>query len=195
MSGNQVTRLLRLMWLIVPLVFVSCETGPSDVGGSLVDDIVDDVTDDVTDDVSEVVARISGSVTLSSSVAGANKPRILMTQSSADGMQFKPTPDQGMLVSRKPSLPSDLSSISLMSVGDPVANAFVYLYDAEHPEWIAPVAQDLTNSSGDYSFEFYGCTENVSSGSCSSDAASNGDVYVDGDPLPQGVYTMLIYKP
>ncbi len=188
---NQVARLLRMWWLIVPLIFVSCESGPTDVGGDVTDDTVDDVVDEVT----EAVARISGSVTLSSSVAGANKPRALMNQSLASGLHFKPTADRGFVVSQKPALPSDLSSISLMSIGDPVANAFVYLYDAEHSEWLAPVAQDMTNSSGDYTFEFYGCTLNVSTSNCSADAAANGDEYVDGDPLPQGVYTMLIYKP
>lgn len=171
------------------LVLSSCDSS----GGGGGSDVTDD--DDSDDTTTTQVARISGSVTLSSSVAGSNKPSILMQKSAASGLQYKMSPTNGVQVLSKPTLTSEISAIPLMAIGDAVADAYVYLYDAEHPEWLGPVAQDVTGSSGDYEFEAYGCTDRVSTGACSSDAATNGDAYVDGDPLPFGIYTMLIYKP
>lgn len=139
--------------------------------------------------------HITGSVTLSSSVAGSNKPSALLKQSAANSLQYQATADQGVKVLNKPSLVTGSSPVTLMAVGDAVSNAYVYLYNAEHPEWLGPVAQDVTDTSGVYDFTVYGCTDRVASGSCSSDAATNDNAYVDGDPLPFGVYTMLIYKP
>ena len=106
-------------------------------------------------------ARIAGSVTLSSSVAGSNKPSAVLQKSSSDALQYKVTADSGVQILNKPVISSALSAVSLMNVGDPVGDAWVYLYDAEHPEWLAPVAQDVTSSSGEYLFESYGCTDDV----------------------------------
>jgi hypothetical protein len=199
MSKFKMSQFVQVIALILPLIILGCNKEPTNAGSDPVgggeDPVVTDPDPDP--DPEEVVtsARISGSVTLSSSVSGSNKPSVLLQKSAADALKFKSTPDQGKQISNKPSLPTGLESISLMNVGDPVSNAFVYLYDAEHPEWLAPVAQDITTSSGGYEFDSYGCTDNVSVSDCVSDAATNDNAYVDGDPLPQGVYTMLIYKP
>ncbi|EAR10844.1 hypothetical protein MED297_10051 [Reinekea sp. MED297] len=172
--------------LATPLWLMSCEGGSS--GG-------DSTDDDGGDTGSTQSARISGSVTLSSEVAGANKPSLLIQKSAASQLQYKVTADGQVDVLNKPMLSSTDTSATLMAVGDKLASAYIYLYDAEHPEWLAPVAMDLTNSSGEYELDAYGCTDQVSVSECASSAASNDNAYVDGDPLPFGIYTMLVYKP
>jgi hypothetical protein len=191
MSKFKLGRVLSLLLISAPLALLSCGGDSSSDGGNNNADDGNGGGEPAT----ESSARISGSVTLSSSVAGSNKPGAVLQRSAAKALQFKVTPDSGVQVLNKPNLSSGFEAVSLMSVGDAVSNAYVYLYDAEHPEWLGPVAQDVTNNDGEYVFEAYGCTDNVSSADCSSDAATNDDAYVDGDPLPFGIYTMLVYKP
>ena len=181
---------LKVCLLCVPLIFVGCfdtggDDGSNDNGNN----------DNGNNDPSQASARISGSVVLSSSVSGSNKPGILIQKGAATSLRSKPTSDRGVVVTRKPALNSGLNAIPLRNVALPVGGAFVYLYDAEQPDWVAPVAQDVTNSDGDYSLENYGCTDNVRVIDCDAKAATNDAAYVDGEPLPQGIYTMLIYKP
>ena len=59
-----------------------------------------------------------------------------------------------------------------------VLSANVYLFDADHPEWLKPVAQDQTDVDG-YSLDVY------------MNAADNGNAYVDGAPIPSGNYTLV----
>jgi len=140
-------------------------------------------------------ARISGSVTLSSSVAGSNKPVSILMKDYASAPKLKASATKGYVVANKPVVSTTSPLDPFFAIGDNLANAFVYLYDADHPEWLTPVAQDITDANGAYSMSTYGCTADVSVGDCVSSAASNGGSYSDGDGLPVGFYTMLVFKP
>ena len=52
--------------------------------------------------------------------------------------------------------------------GDVVNSAYVFLYDSDHPEWLAPVAQSQTDSAGNYTL------------SVLANAASNNNASVTG---------------
>ncbi|MCW8911442.1 MAG: Ig-like domain-containing protein, partial [Gammaproteobacteria bacterium] len=68
-----------------------------------------------------------------------------------------------------------------------IDNATVYLYDAEHPEWLYPVAESSTDSSGNY------LLQRLKNSLRNLDAAGN-PVYSDGDYIPEGNYTLLAFK-
>lgn len=83
------------------------------------------------------------------------------------------------------SLPVEGLNKALFAAGDPtpLGNATVELYDADHPEWLYPVAVGVTDSSGDYSL------------STMTNASQNdGASYANGDPIPAGKYTLIAYK-
>ena len=157
-------------------------------GGDTIDDTIDDI-------IEEATTRISGSVSLSSALAGASKPGDVLMKDSAAAPKYKTGKDGDWAVANKPMIGGLLSQTPFLEVGDALSSAYVYVYNADHPEWLAPVAQDVTNSEGEYDLANYGCTDNVADGACVAVAASNGDAYVDGDPLPVGTYTMLVFKP
>ncbi|MEK6748110.1 MAG: Ig-like domain-containing protein [Pseudomonadota bacterium] len=62
------------------------------------------------------------------------------------------------------------------------ANAEVFLYDADHPEWKSPVAETTTDSTGAYSLNIY------------MNASLNGSAYSDGATLADGHYTLIASK-
>lgn len=64
-----------------------------------------------------------------------------------------------------------------------LVGAKVDLYNADHPEWLYPIAAGSTDANGDYTL------------SSMSNAANNpGASYRDGDPIPVGKYTLVAYK-
>lgn len=69
-----------------------------------------------------------------------------------------------------------------------IDNATVYLYDADHPEWLYPVSESSTDSSGNY------LLKTMKNSSRNLDAAGS-PVYSDGDYIPEGNYTLLAFKP
>jgi len=70
-----------------------------------------------------------------------------------------------------------------LNAEDVVPYAHLYLYGVNHPEWLSHISETTSDSNGAFSFEQL------------QNAKVNGDAYKDGDPIPAGNYTMLIYKP
>lgn len=68
------------------------------------------------------------------------------------------------------------------AAGSALADATVELFNADHPEWLYPVAVALTGASGSY-------TLNVLS-----HATDNGGAYTDGNAIPSGNYTVMAHK-
>lgn len=122
---------------------------------------------------------VSGKVTLSATVIG-QKP-------SLKEMFAVPPAKPGTKAYREMSgnLPVAGLNKVLFAPGDPtpLSNATVELYDADHPEWLFPVATGVTDGSGDYSL------------STMTNASQNsGATYANGDPIPVGKYTLIAYK-
>ena len=61
----------------------------------------------------------------------------------------------------------------------PISGATVELFDADHPEWLYPVAIALTDASGNYTL------------STLTNGASNGSAYTNGAAIPTGNYTAI----
>lgn len=79
-------------------------------------------------------------------------------------------------------------AVNYFKAGDVIDNATVFLYDANHPEWLFPVASSFTNSNGDYTLKFLANADK--------NLDANGDpVYTNGDYIPEGNYTLLAFKP
>lgn len=75
-----------------------------------------------------------------------------------------------------------ITMVSANTTG-PISGAYVYLYDVDHPEWLSPVSETTSDGNGDFQF------------STLMNSTDNGSAYTDGDPIPDGNYTLLIYKP
>ena len=69
-----------------------------------------------------------------------------------------------------------------------VTTATVWLYDSDHPEWLYPVAASATDDTGAYTL-----TE-LTNAQYNLDADGN-PAYTDGDPIPEGNYTLLAFTP
>lgn len=122
---------------------------------------------------------VSGKVTLSASVTG-QKPSLKEMFSVPIG---KPGSKSYHEMTR--SLPVDGLQKMLGAPGDasPLSNATVDLYDADHPEWLFPVATGSTDAEGNYSL------------STMTNASKNdGAGYIDGSPIPVGNYTLVAFK-
>jgi hypothetical protein len=61
--------------------------------------------------------------------------------------------------------------------------ATVDMYDADHPEWLYPVATGTTASDGSYTLS-----------SMANAAKNQGATYEDGDSIPAGSYTLVAYS-
>lgn len=123
---------------------------------------------------------ISGKVTLSGSVASSKTAYL-------KGLSSTPTSKPGSKAFYEQAAKAPVTGMT--SVLNPslqaaaLSNAKVDLYDADHPEWLFPIASGSTDGNGDYSL------------SSMSNAANNpGAAYKDGDPIPAGKYTLVAYK-
>lgn len=128
---------------------------------------------------------ISGKVTLSSTVTGKptmmakmlNKARL---QKAGKGGKNKPDTNQN------PSLLKALSATTL-SAPTSLNSATIELYDADKPEWVAPVAVALSDGTGTYILDkLVNASSNLN--------ADGTAAYVDGDPVPSGNYTVIASK-
>jgi len=121
---------------------------------------------------------ISGKVTLSSTVTGkpsAGKSRMMLTAPS--GRPGSKT----YLASRKTS--SSLRTALSGSNTLPLDGANVWLYDADRPEWLFPVAETFADAQGNYTFTVL------------KNAAKNKNAtYTDGASIPAGKYTLVAWK-
>ncbi len=122
---------------------------------------------------------VSGKVTLSSTVLG--KPQLMRKVSEQARLQrFSMRGDDQLA-----PLP-DLDA--LMKLNQPLfqtamANASVDMYDADHPEWLYPVASGSTDSNGDYTLS-----------SMTNASRNPGATYIDGSAIPAGNYTLVAYS-
>lgn len=122
---------------------------------------------------------VSGKVTLSAAIT-SQKPSLKAMFSVPIG---KPGSKSYQEMTR--SLPVDGLQKMLGAPGDssPLSNATVDLYDADHPEWLFPVATGSTDSNGNYSLStMTNASKNIGSG------------YLDGSPIPVGNYTLVAFK-
>ncbi|MBM2838418.1 MAG: hypothetical protein HW415_1043 [Deltaproteobacteria bacterium] len=71
---------------------------------------------------------------------------------------------------------------AIMMATSPLNLATVQLYNADKPEWLYPVAETATDSSGNYTLEKL------------ANASNNSGAYTDNDPIPTGNYTIIAYK-
>ena len=122
---------------------------------------------------------VSGKVTLSNTVTG--KPALKKAMLNAP----KGKPGSKMYkASRKASSSSVLKSALLEKTLNATAfsSGTVYLYNADHPEWLYPVSDATTGSDGSYSMSLL------------KNASYNNNDYTDGASIPAGKYTLLAYK-
>ncbi|MHB8844668.1 MAG: hypothetical protein ACYC7L_07930 [Nitrospirota bacterium] len=89
---------------------------------------------------------VSGKVTLSSSIVTAGKTQLTRSKFLSELAALQP-PLQGA-ADRPAYLPSFdlLSKLNAPSFATALANAQVDMYDADHPEWLHPVASGSTDA-------------------------------------------------
>lgn len=124
---------------------------------------------------------VSGKVTLSSSIVGLGKPSLRSL--AANAALFK---DTATGTADSPMIPRDTTITKVLnapSLATVLANALVDMYDADHPEWLFPIASGSTDSNGDYTLS-----------SMTNASRNTGATYKDGDPIPAGNYTLVAYS-
>ncbi len=114
---------------------------------------------------------ISGKVTLSSTVS---KPSYKSLGGAPMGR-----PGSDLYLS---TLPTSGLNKTFMATDIPLNNADVWLYDADHPEWLAPIAETTADANGDYTL------------STLTNAALNNGAYTEGALIPAGKYTLVAWK-
>jgi hypothetical protein len=122
---------------------------------------------------------VTGKVSLSSTILG--KASLLNSMSSL------PTARPGTAAFKEQSSKltlTGLSNVLLASVqASALGGARVDLYDADHPEWLYPVASVMTDLNGNYTLH-----------TMTNSAINAGATYNDGDPIPAGKYTLVAHK-
>ncbi|MDH5693595.1 MAG: hypothetical protein OEZ47_10870 [Gammaproteobacteria bacterium] len=116
--------------------------------------------------------KIQGNVSLSGVVSG--KPQF-------NGKPLAPTGYAGssMYKSTSDGVSSKYNFLPSIAAKKGFANANVFLFDADHPEYKAPVAETTTDANGNYALDTL------------SNAAENGNAYTDGAKIPDGHYTLI----
>ena len=120
---------------------------------------------------------VAGKVTLSSAVS--SKPTLMKSMLNAP--KGKPG-SKAYKASLKATSPLKSATLAKVLSTIAFANGDVYLYNADHPEWLCPISTGKTDASGNYSL------------STLSSAACNANNYKDGDPIPAGNYTLMAFK-
>lgn len=122
---------------------------------------------------------VSGKVTLSSTILG--KAGLLNSLSSL------PTAKPGTAAFKEQSSKLTLTGLSNVLLAPVQASALggarVDFYDADHPEWLYPVASVMTDLNGNYTLH-----------TMTNSAINTGATYRDGDPIPAGKYTLVAHK-
>lgn len=126
---------------------------------------------------------ISGKVTISSAVASKPSSMELM-KAMAKAANGKSGPERAKAMAKaaadlEPSAIDRLAS-SLMASEVPLALASVLLYDADHPEWLEPVAFTQADLLGVFTLD-----------AMTSPVNNVGATYASGDPIPVGNYTLI----
>lgn len=114
---------------------------------------------------------VTGKVTLSGSILG--KPGMISSGMFPTGQTGTTT---GVITGLNMKLNAGLYATAF-------SDATVDMYDADHPEWLFPVATGQTASDGSYTLS-----------SMTNSAKNQGATYKDGDPIPAGSYTLVAYS-
>ena len=122
---------------------------------------------------------VSGKVSLSGALS--TKASMLKTMFSV------PTGKPGTKAYREQAATISATALSMVLnaslYATSLSGAKVEMYNADHPEWLFPVASGSTQQDGTYTL------------SSMTNASSNeGATYQDGDPIPAGKYTLLATK-
>ena len=122
---------------------------------------------------------VSGKVSLSSS--------ILSKSGQLNSMFSVPSAQPGTKSFKEQSEQLTVSGLSNVLLAPLQASALlgarVDLYDADHPEWLYPVASGVTDQNGNYTLS-----------TMTNAALNSGTTYNDGDPIPAGKYTLVAHK-
>ncbi|MCR4303254.1 MAG: Ig-like domain-containing protein [Gallionella sp.] len=127
---------------------------------------------------------VSGKVTLSNTVGKPAMQKAAMQKAMMNAPKGKP----GSKLYKASSKASVSSNVLKSAVLDKALNATafssgtVYLYSADHPEWLYPVSDATTGSDGSYTM------------TALKNASSNNNDYTDGASIPAGNYTLLAFK-
>lgn len=122
---------------------------------------------------------ISGKVTLSSTVTG--KPGMMKMKAMLGAPKGKPG-SKAYAAGKNSSTALKSALLDKVLNATAFAGGTVYLYNADHPEWLYPVADSATGTDGSYSLTVL------------KNAANNNNAYTDGGSIPAGNYTLLAYK-
>jgi len=156
------------------------DTGTGDTGTGDTGTGDTNTGNDTTNDVVETVAtRISGKVTLSSVLSGKARQKIQAMNNVSSG---KPGSALHKATTRKKSSVGEVvqyRGLPTRQAGESAAGATVQLFDAGHPEWLHPIAEAVTDASGNYEL------------SKLINAEKNGNKYKDGDEIAEGNYTLV----
>ncbi len=168
-------RSLMLMVAIISILFIL--SGCSSGGGTDLAAINDDTgTDDV---VQAVATRISGKVTLSSVVSAKARQKVQALNNVSSG---KPGSALYKATTREKSNVGEISQyqgLPTRQAGDSAAGVTVQLFDADHPEWLYPIAEATTDAAGNYEL------------SKLINAEKNGNKYNDGNDIAEGNYILV----
>lgn len=118
---------------------------------------------------------VSGVVTLSNTIGTVNASSKPMLAPIG-----KPGSKSYRRTSRMMAQPGLHAALGLNDPPRYLSNGTVDLYDADHPEWLYPVATGTTDSAGGYSLS-----------SMTNASRNEGATYKDGDPIPAGNYTIV----
>lgn len=129
-------------------------------------------------------ATVSGKVTLSSTVSGAPAAKARYLKAMATMPKGKPG-SKAFRAAKNTTSTLLGKTFNVASTDIPLTDAWVYLYDADHPEWLFPVAQTTTDSvDGTYTLTtMKNCTKNAGS-NCTDNVT----------PIPAGNYTFFAWK-
>lgn len=180
MKGKSLKRFfVFLMVLFTALTMVSCGGGGGGGGGG-------------TPSGGATTTTISGKVTLSSTVSG--KPAYMFSNAAKTASKAR------MAKARGKAGASDVAGSQMRKVLSAVGlnksvqaaalgGATVELYDADHPEWLYPIAYTTAGSDGSFTINtlINACTSTVTT-DC------NDATYTNGAEIPVGKYTLIAYK-
>lgn len=126
---------------------------------------------------------ISGKVALSSTVGGSTALKAKPLGASAPMMANAKGRPYGKAMKGSPSAPGNRLGKVVQRAASQAASwisgATVSLYDADHPEWLYPVATADTDSNGSFTL------------SALKNAAKNSNAYTDAGTIPSGNYTLI----
>lgn len=168
--GSRESLLSVFVSMVVALLLAACSGGGGDTPSST---------------SSGGTTTVSGKVTISSTTSGTTtglkaRPKATMAPQLEANAKGRPL---GKTMKGSPSMPGNRLAKVIQSAASQApsfaAGAGVSLYDADHPEWLYPVATATTVADGSYTL------------STLTNASKNNNAYTDGADIPAGNYTLV----